>query len=165
MQHLQIQFIQIGHKFGFVICIFLGSCNLFEWDTPPEAKYWIFVKNESLDALVLIREFNNGTIHSDSFPILALGSTYLDDNVILKSKKQDPLKEVFSDIASSFTQSAKILKGDSLVAYWEGPPKEMGDSVHHFFNYSSWEVIQYPADSSVNGIIQFTITEEDLKKK
>ena len=136
----------------------LNSCLLeFLNDEPADYIYAIYFKNATDDTLTLIlgndsldygeREFVLSPL--DSLPYYGIG---LDQG-------DDVIERLFSGRRTLMDQ-ARIYKNDSLVVNWYGPPCEMHDSIHHFFNYNSWD---HWLINRHDGIVRFTIYEEDFQ--
>ena len=69
-------------------------------------------------------------------------------------KESDVIKKVFTDADRQWLSGFKVYRHDSLLVNWEGPPREMGTEIHHFYNYNSWERYR---TSKYEGVVLFTI--------
>ena len=144
----------IGLIFVVILSFGLNSC-IFEYfeDEPADYIYAIYYKNATNDTLTLIlgndsldygeREFVLNPL--DSVPYFGFGVDKGDDVITKLFSGYRPLQD-----------QARIYKEDSLIVNWYGPPREMPDSVHHFFNYNSWD---YWLIDKHDGIVRFTIYE------
>ncbi|MCF8226043.1 MAG: hypothetical protein K9J30_09200 [Bacteroidales bacterium] len=75
--------------------------------------------------------------------------------------EEDPVIDgLFSTDDNRFWNEISIVWNDTFKHTWYGPPREMPDSIHSFFNYNSWDVIAGP--ESTTGFVRFTILEADL---
>ena len=148
-------------KIGLIIVVILSfglnSC-IFEYfeDEPADYIYTIYFKNATADTLNIIlgndsldygeREFVLNPL--DSVPYYGIG---LD--------KGDDVNERLFSGRKTLMDQARIYRNDSLIVSWYGPPREMPDSEHHFFNYHSWD---HWLIDRFEGIVRFTIYEEDF---
>lgn len=66
-------------------------------------------------------------------------------------------KGITYDVDNPFTPDTS-----TILCSWSSPLEEMGGTIHHFYNRSSWVVI--PTDENHSFFdVYFTITEEDLE--
>lgn len=149
--------IMIGHSFIIILLILLmSSCRIFEIDDLGDYRYTSYVLNNTEKAL---RFYNSENLTGYIIDTVI----YPQEKLILKGsrgvdKSDDVIKEflfgnVYSDTVLLFTD-------DSLLKTWYGPPKSLGDSVRHFYNYDSWEVELVDNEY----ILEFTIYESDIEK-
>jgi hypothetical protein len=113
------------------------------------------VKNNTKDSIKIL--FGNRPI-VDSF--------YIEPDSIIEyfssgtDSNQGFIKDVlFEGGYVPFKTRARVYVSNHLMVDWEGPAEDK-DSLHHFYNYNSWET--WLVDES-NGIAMFTIYESDLE--
>jgi hypothetical protein len=146
-----------------IILIIISSlnCCIFEYfeDKPDDYLYTVYFKNSSHDTIDIVLGNDSLNYAVDEFVLNPFDSVpYYSYGV---NKGENVIKDkLFSDVRSMLDQ-ARVYKSDSLVVNWYGPPREMADSIHHFFNYNSWD---YWLIDKHDGIVRFTIYDEDLKK-
>lgn len=152
-------YILIGHKFNFILVVsfLLSGCWLSEVDDLGDYKYISYIKNESNDSLRIYINKESSVYEIDSTIATDTKIPYNGGREV--NNGDDVLtKRLFFD---SFDDSYDVCVyiNDRLVIKWIGPASYMGDSVHHFYNYDSWDV------ELVNNeyILEFTIYESDLK--
>jgi len=146
-------------KIGLIIIVILSfglnSC-IFEYfeDEPADYIYTIYFKNATNDTLTLILGNDSLDYGEDKFVLNPLDSVPPHHGFGV-DKGDDVITKLFSGYRPLQDQ-ARIYKEDSLIVNWYGPPREMPDSVHHFFNYNSWD---YWLIDKHDGIVRFTIYE------
>lgn len=160
--HKLIQYImtiQIGHKILFFTPIIFISFSLTGcWSKEYDYWYEIRLLNETTDTLIYV-EGNHDidpfgmVVPPNSYP-QEIGGPHLNkgDDVILDGIGAEP---------DFLVGKLRVYRGDSLLVTWKGPAQDLPDSVHSPFNYNSWDYWLIDG-SDGNGIIQFTITEEDF---
>lgn len=138
-----------------IILIFnLGLSSCIFQERPSDYRFEAFFKNSTSDTLNLI--LGNDSLYygvrefvlypSESIPI---GGCEVD-------KGESVVKKCLPNGRSALSDQARIYKDDSLMVNWLGPHREMADSIHHFFNYNSWD---YWLIDNDNGVVRFTIDE------
>jgi len=159
-----IIFTLIGHKkiinIGIILIIVLGlNCCIFEHfeDPPEDYNYRIYYRNATNDTLILLLGSDSASYETKSFKLSPLDSVRHIGIPI--NKGEDVIKEGLFSGYYLLEDQARIYKDDSLIVNWYGPLREMPDSVHHFFNYNSWD---YWLIDKHNGIVRFTVYEEDF---
>lgn len=157
---LRIIYTLIGHKnilYLLALLFLIPSCDLFRWDDGGDYKYISYIKNESFDSLRIY-------IHKN-FSIYNIDSTIAHNSKICYNggREVDKMDDVLTErlFFDSFDDSydVSVYLNDSLVIKWSGPASYMGDSIHHFYNYDSWNVELIDNEY----ILEFTIIESDLK--
>lgn len=124
----------IGHKLviaSLLICI--SGC----WQKNYDYSFRSYILNMTGDSIRL-----NFSIESSN---LIIDTILFDGDLIDFNGHRDVMKEdnVLTDHlfhGSYGSYVVKIFHSDSLEIEWMGPASFMGDSVHHFFNYDSWQV-------------------------
>lgn len=152
-----IQYIQIGlNRFSIIfIFVFLTSC----WSRNYNYRYSVRIHNSTSDTLLLILGKDNEDYYVDSIQILPVGVfTFVGTPGI--DKHQNAVRCILNSRNRPFQDQARVYRNDSLKVVWDGPPREMPDSIHHFYNYKSWESWLIDDDE---GVVMFTIYESDLK--
>jgi hypothetical protein len=157
---LHIIYTLIGLKnilYLLALMFLLPGCDLFRWDDGGDYKYISYIKNESNDSLRIYIHKSTSIYNIDS--TIAHNSKISYNGGREVDKRDDVLTErLFYD---SFDNSydVSVYLEDSLVVKWSGPPSYMGDSIHHFYNYDSWNV------ELIGNVyeLEFVIYESDLK--
>ena len=156
----------IGRKkarnFIFIVLVGFGlhSCALeFLNDEPPDYLYAIYFKNATDDTLTLILGNHSLDYGQDELVLNAFDSIPYYEYSFGIDKGDEVMTKIFSAYRPLQDQ-ARIYKKDSLVVNWYGPPREMHDSIHHFFNYNSWD---HWLINRHKGRVRFTIYEEDVQ--
>jgi len=90
---------------------------------------------------------------------------YPNDEVFLEGspgidEDEDVLKDRLFD-RISYNPVYVYNSDDSLLITWKGPPRDMPDSINHFFNYNSWNVVFNEDEGEYT--LTFSIYESDLK--
>ena len=149
--------ILIGHKKAYIILIslLLTSCRLFFLDDQGDYSYKSYILNDTEDTLKIISVKDVDIYGLDR---IILPSEYIPFKGGRKVYKgDDVLKEhLFVDSEDSF--DVLIYLNNKLAVKWIGPAQEMGDSIHHFYNYDSWDVELIDNEYE----IIFTILESDM---
>jgi hypothetical protein len=157
-----IAHIAIGRKTTFVLILLmmlvLNSCKLFNWDKEDDFYYTQCIKNTTKDTLLLVLGKDNEEYNLDEFKLMPDSILYTGLNFGV-NKGDDPIFNNFNDGYRPLEEQARIYRNDSLLITWEGPA-EYKDSLHHFYNYNSWE---YWIEDGDEGIVMFTIYESDLE--
>ncbi len=152
---MRIACIQIGRKLLLPITgiyLFTG-CHFFEWDREPDSIY-ISINNNTNDSLLLI--FGKEEI-SDSF-VLCPNIETVCGNIVFENGDDIIRDLLFTKENCAFEEQTQVYQHDSLLVTWLGPGREMPDSIHHFYNYNSWEIL---VEADNGKVVQFTITESD----
>lgn len=155
-----IKYILIGHKIlylFFILPVTLTSC----WEKKHDYFYEIKFKNVTSDTLLLVLGVSDSDYYPDSIIIQPnfdtnaefLGGFNVDEgeNIVIN---------MFYGSNKPFIEQARVFRNDSIKVTWNGPAREMADSIHHFYNYNSWDSWLVDDD---DGIVMFTIYESDLK--
>ncbi|MCF8357157.1 MAG: hypothetical protein K9H26_00255 [Prolixibacteraceae bacterium] len=146
-----------------ILMLFLSGC----WQDNPDNYYQVYVRNDTADTLLLLLGKDDAVYNELlNYKIKPYRDTTLDwHGVIGLNNDEDPVRCVFSEGHTQFQDQARIYRHDSLKAAWEGPGREMPDSVHHFYNYNSWEswLLEEKQIDGATGIVMFTIYESDLE--
>lgn len=153
----------IGHKLVIACLLFsISGC----WQLRYDHRYDTVIKNGTDYTLMLvIGDFPQDTYLQDTLLMEAFEEiSYPDQVEFLESDDTiSIMKEVLYGL-TAFSQSVRVYKSDSLCITWTGPGREMEDSIHHLYNFYSWEFI--PKDDYdeylIDGKIMFTILESDF---
>lgn len=158
MQH--ITRILIVHRSFFllsgIILLFKG-CFLFNIDSVPYANYEVEIHNKSKDTVVINLNphptFDYGVLlYPDAF--------YHQGRIGLYEENEDPIIDgLFNSTDIRFPNEVYIEWDDTLRRTWKGPARDMGDSIHHFYNYKSWVVYE---NQDSNNYVRFYIEDSDL---
>ncbi|HOF15935.1 MAG TPA: hypothetical protein PLF32_01355 [Bacteroidales bacterium] len=134
------------------------GCDLFAWDR-TDMIYYVTIKNDTQDTINI--EIGDGGMYTYYATFMPDSSEVFNSKEIRydKEKKID-IKKVFADADRQWLSGFKVYRHDSLLVNWEGPPREMGTEIHHFYNYSSWKCYE---TSKWEGVVLFTIKDSDLK--
>jgi len=154
----------IGRRNIFLLIFFISltsnSCIFEHFEDPPEDyNYRIYYKNSTNDTLILLLGSDSAAYETETFRLYPSDS--VKHNGIPINKGEDVIKDGLFSGYYLLEDQARIYKDDSLIVNWLAPPREMADSIHHFFNFNSWD---YWLIDKHDGIVRFTIYEEDLKK-
>ena len=144
-----------------ITCLLFSGC----WELMQKEKeehFISYIVNGTSDTLIVkIGETRMDTVLNPSEKVYYMGSPGVDDNGI------NILDEL---MFSGGELPVYIYKGDSLLLTWEGPDNDMGSSIHHFYNHSSWIIEHDPQGFEIEGTsvksdynVEFTITEEDFE--
>jgi len=161
-----MKIILIGHNahliYGLLLIIItLTSCDLFSWDEISDCYYNVYIENQTSDTLKIYGGTDTASYTKDSFYVNPYEKVDYYDGFSL-NKGEDPIRNgFFHETTRSKSEQIRIYINNKLVINWIGPPREMGDTIHHFFNYNSW--VSQLNKNGKDGIIQFTIYESDLK--
>lgn len=149
--------IRIGHSVLLILIVsVMSSCRIFEIDDMGDYEFISYIINGTDDSLrvILYNEasmFELDTIipANNKIPYNGGPEVAKEDNILTD--------HLFNDYYND-SYIVNVYRGDSLSVKWLGPASYMGDSVHHFYNYNSWDV------GLVNNeyILEFTIYESDL---
>jgi hypothetical protein len=142
----------------FAFSLFLLSCLSKNYDY----YYKISFKNNTSDTLLLLLGTDTGSyVHLDSF-IIEPHSNFINPDYGQEGidKNENINKIIFNGGYRPFEEQARVFRNDSLKVTWNGPAQEMPDSIHHFYNYNSWE---HWLIDEYEGIVQFTIYESDFE--
>jgi len=153
IKHMKI--IQIGRKyFIYIILIsFFTSCDIFKWDSSGYYSFSSHIVNKTEDSVRIIL-YNEESLY-------ALDTTLSPDAKILHNgarevgKDDDVLTQYLFHDYYNESYILEVYRKDSLIESWYGPARFMGDSVHHFYNYDSWDVTLIDYEY----ILEFTIYE------
>jgi len=120
-------------------------------------KYKSYIKNESNDSLRVLID-KEGSLYSLDTTIAH------NEQVVYNSgrevdKSDDVLTERLFLETYDDSYNVSVYIDDGLYITWTGPASFMGDSIHHFYNYDSWNV---ELNDNVYELC-FTINESDLK--
>lgn len=139
----------------FFIGLISNSCIFEHFEDPPEKyNYRIYYKNSTNDTLTLLLGRDSAAYETEVFRLYPLDSMM--HNGIPINKGEDVIKDGLFSGYYLLEDQARIYKNDSLMVNWLGPPRAMADSIHHFFNYNSWD---YWLIDNDNGVVRFTIYE------
>lgn len=140
------------------IAIFLNSCGLFGWDEDYDYYYRIMIYNTTSDTLILTV---NDTVLSDflNYELLPESTVHINDGRNL-NEGQDVIKVLYTDGKHEYYSVVSVFKNNNNLVTWKGPSFIKPDSIHHFFNYSSWD--HWLIDEN-EGIVQFTIYKSDIQ--
>ena len=138
----------------------LSSC----WSRHYDYSYSKKISNSTSDTLLLLLGKDGEAYPVDSILIMPT-SEFTFDGTPGIDKKEDPVKRIFSGGYRPFEEQARVYRNDSLKVTWDGPAREMADSIHHFYNYNSWEswVLDESQSDERYGVVMFTIYDSDLK--
>lgn len=155
--------IMIGHsRFLMLICIVIGlqGCRLFEWDRFEGYNYQCILLNSTNDTLKFV--FGSDTIvYTPEKFFIYPDSSYQYASFDLNDE-EDPVRDGLYKERNRLTEQVRVYVDDSLVINWQGPPREMADTVHHIFNYNSWEnILDKEEAMGYDGMVLFTIRESD----
>ena len=139
-----------------------SGCYLFAWDR-TDFMYYVTIQNNTQDTInVVIGDGGKYSRHLDNLLpdssryIKSIGVRYDRDK-----KNVDVIRdELLTDGDRQWLSGFKVYRHDSLLVDWQGPPREMGANIHHFYNYSSWECYD---TSKFEGLVLFKINDSDLK--
>jgi hypothetical protein len=138
----------------FIIILSFSGC----WEKNYDYVYQIAAFNQTNDT-ILMQLGSKYTVNDYDKNII--DTLYPDDTSFFYGSK--PIEEGLDVVKLIFNESVwdtcYLYKNDSLLKYWDGPAREMPDSLNHFFNYNSWSVWLIDNDE---GIVMFTIYESDL---
>ena len=153
----------IGRKKIFLqlllISLITNSCIFEHFEDPPDDyNYRIYYKNATNDTLILLLGSDSAAYETETFKLYPLDSVR--HNGIPINKGEDVIKDGLFSGYYLLEDQARVYKEDSLVVNWYGPPREMHDSIHHFFNYNSWD---HWLINRHKGRVRFTIYEEDVQ--
>ncbi len=157
MTHMQTT--RIGHNILIycIILVSLLSCDLFRWDVDDDAYRFVsYIKNGTNDSLRIHLHKKNNSFEIDTTLASSHKFIYSGSPV---SEEDDILTEHLFDDPYNDSYTLSVYKADTLVVKWDGPAKEMGDSIHHFYNYDSWDVELIGNDYE----LEFTIYESDIE--
>lgn len=150
--------IQIGHKkIFFTPIIFISFLLTGCWS--KEYDYWYEMRlfNETTDTLIYVE----GDLNIDPFGMVVPPNSYPQNFGGSKLNVGDDV--IFDGLVADqdfLAGKLRVYRGDSLLITWKGPAQDLPDSIHSPFNYNSWD---YWLVDDNDGIIQFVITEEDLR--
>lgn len=136
------------------------GCDLFAWDR-TDMFYYVTIKNNTQDTINI--DIGNGGMYTYHINNFLPDSSYVCKSTGLRfdhEKESDVIKKVFTDADRQWLSGFKVYRHDSLLVNWEGPPREMGTEIHHFYNYNSWERYR---TSKYEGVVLFTIKDSDFK--
>ncbi|MFO7867822.1 MAG: hypothetical protein R6U95_00810 [Bacteroidales bacterium] len=127
-----------------------------------EYRYAIAFKNNTSDTLLLLLGTDTANYElMDSFLIKPYDMNFFHEGHTVGVSKDENVKRlIFSGGYRPFEEQARVYRNDSLKVTWNGPAQEMPDSIHHFYNYNSWE---HWLIDEYEGIVQFTIYESDFE--
>ena len=147
-----LQGIQIGHKCHLLIILFFfQSCYFFEADELGD-QFTAKVLNDTSYDLTIVFQSNNGELEEiyltrdELYGYNGHRGVFDGDDIVSEHLFQEIYNHDYGMV---------IYVDDVKKQHWEGPPREMGESVHNFYNYSSWE-----SQDGYNYI--FTIKDSDL---
>ncbi|MBN1926333.1 MAG: hypothetical protein JW798_10910 [Prolixibacteraceae bacterium] len=156
--------LRIGRKgILFSVLIFcLAGC----WEDYHDNYYQVFFRNDTSDTLLLLLGKDSAAYHPLlSYTIIPHHDTTLYWHSITGvNDDEDPVVCIFSGGFAPFEDQARVYRHDSLKVSWVGPAREMPDSIHHFYNYNSWDswLLEEKQLDGATGIVLFTIYESDL---
>jgi hypothetical protein len=155
-----ILLIRIGRKPIFFLSVILlfHSCGLFMWDEEYDYYYKIHIRNNTEDTLIVV--FNDSVVNKSIYDYTIYPYNTVDLNYGRNiNEGEDIRKRVLSDGKHNLYEEVNVFRNDSLTIKWEGPVFH-SDSIHHFYNYNSWE---HWLIDEYEGIVQFTIYESDFE--
>jgi len=144
-----------------VLMLMLTGC-------PPAAfdyNYQIFYRNETTDTILLIFGKDNAENYVDSLLITPMRDTFIEgDGINGVYNGEDPIEIIFSGGYRPLEEQVRVYRHDSLKVTWDGPARYMSDSIHHFYNYNSWDswLLDEKNKYGATGVVMFTIYESDL---
>lgn len=161
----RMELIQIGRNgvILIVLMLMLTGC-------PPAAfdySYQVFYRNETTDTILLIFGKDDADYNVDSLTISPMRDTFFEgESWIGVYKDEDPLVHLLNQSTVPIMDQVRAYRHDSLKVTWGGPGRNMPDSIHHFYNYNSWDswLLDEKGCCGETGIIMFTITEDDFVK-
>jgi hypothetical protein len=157
---MRMIYIQTGHKVKLYLLILLtlmSSCDLFRWDDGGDYKYKSYIRNESNSSIRILIDKENSPYSLDT--ILVHNEQVIYNSGREVDKGDDVLTERLFLDSYDDSYNVNIFIDDSLYIVWTGPTTYMGDSIHHFYNYDSWDIELIDNEY----ILEFTIYESDLK--
>jgi len=159
----RMELIQIGRNWLILIVLMLMLTGC-----PPAAfdySYQVFYRNETSDTILLIFGKDNANYNVDSLLITPMQDTCI-EGLIGVYEDEDPLAQLLNQSWWQIMDQVRVYRHDSLKVTWVGPGRYMPDSIHHFYNYNSWDswLLDKTNKYGANGIVMFTITEEDFVK-
>jgi len=157
---MRMIYILTGHKDKFYLLILLtlmSSCDLFRWDDGGDYKYKSYIRNESISSIRILIDKENSPYSLDT--ILAHNEQVIYNSGREVDKGDDVLTERLFLDSYDDSYNVSVFIEDSLYVVWSGPSTFMGDSVHHFYNFDSWNV------ELIDNVyeLSFTINETDIK--
>lgn len=146
--------------FSLSIIVLLQSCALFNWDKEDDFYYRMLVWNNTNDTLILV--FNDSIVNNSiyNYTIFPNDTADLENNAKGVNKGQDAIEAMFSDNKHDYYSIVSVFKNDRLLKTWKGPLSAQSDSIHHFFNYNSWDSWLI---NDNEGVVFFSIEESDIK--
>jgi hypothetical protein len=145
------------------LIISCSGCYLFSYDR-TDFMYYVTIKNNTQDTInVVIGDGGKYTYSKDNF--LPDSSWYIRSTGVsfdCDIKNEYVIREkLFKDADRQWLAGFKVYRHDSLLVNWQGPPREMGANINHFYIYSSWECYD---TSKFEGVVLFKINDSDLKE-
>tara|TARA_Y100001949_G_C15733172_1_gene220306 strand:- start:77 stop:508 length:432 start_codon:yes stop_codon:yes gene_type:complete len=131
-----------------VLSLFFNSCCCKEPDL--EREYHVSYQNSTDQSVQLV--IDRGAT-ADSFNITS-GLSHLIDETYMDNANS-PIN-AYVDILSSDYAQVKLYANNALQQTWQGPGRDLEDSVNTPFNYNSWQT------NSGNSKITFSIKQEDI---
>lgn len=141
-----------------IMILFLSGCILINVDPCGPYVYRIeFLNetNETIDLLLIPTNYGKA--------IKLIPDSIVDYSGFCLDEDEDVILDgLFPENHDVFWNEISIRWQDSLIHTWTGPPRELHDSVHHFFNYNSWEYLPKESNPEEYWYVRFIIQEKDL---
>lgn len=155
---LRMAYTQIGHKIlPYIILVsLLSSCTLFESDDFGDYSYKSYILNSSKDA-IRIQIGKSSIFHQFDTIILPNELVFYEGGLKVDKNDNVLIDHLFSEYNPDL-DIVYLYKCNDLILTWEGPAHDMGNLVHHFYNYQSWSV---DLDKNEFNLI-FTILNSDI---
>lgn len=137
------------------------------WEMDYDNYYQAHVKNDTSDTILLLLGKDDAVYYVQSFIILPGKDTSLfahGHGVRGVNDNEDPINVIFNGGFAPFNDQARVYRHDSLKVTWVGPGREMPDSIHHFYNYNSWDswLLDEKLGNGATGIVMFTFLASDV---
>ena len=156
---LPMQTTTIGLKiFLFLFLFSMPGCRIFEIDDYGDYQFISYIKNGSNERLRI--QICNGLSGHNMDTTIGVNSMLMYNAGPKVKEGDDVLAEFLFHDYYNESYIVKIYRSDSLLVQRIGPASYMGDSVHHFYNYDSWEVELVDNEY----VLEFTIYESDIEK-
>jgi len=163
---MRIIHIMIGHKIKWLFCLIIiciNGCSLFNWDEVKEYDYDCIISNATNDTLEITFGVDIAKYSIESFSILPNDNFIYENGTFPINEDKNPITEgLFNEPPWPFVEQTRVYINEKLVIKWLGPPREMDDSIHHFYNYNSWESFLDKNAKGHEGKVIFTIYESDM---
>jgi len=139
--------------FWAIVFLLFNGC----WSRNPDFENQLWIKNETHDTLYF--QVTKKYIREDSY----VDEKYLVPGLNKIGEHDDYLAMNLIDYLYKYRgDTVEIVRKGYQTIKWAAPLREMPDSVHHFFNETSWEV-KMGGHKEEWEIATFTLTDEDFK--